>query len=249
MVIDASHALLRGDTEKAEQLATAAFELGAASGQPDAAGYHNAQIARTRLQQGRTGELGERFLLALEKVIPSMPSYRAGLAVTLLESGDENRARQLVDQAAAESFSLPEDFAWLDGMVGYATVVIELHLPAAAEQLSELLAPYRDQVPENQGHPQPPVAMFLGGLASVLQRFNEADAYFQEAAELNRRGQMKFAQAHTNMLWGRMLRTRDEPCDADRARSLLEHARDIAATHGYATIERQARAELSTLTE
>jgi hypothetical protein len=91
------------------------------------------------------------------------------------------------------------------------------------------------------------VATFLGGLASVLGRYEEGEAYFEEAAELSRRGQMKFAEAHTNMLWGRMLRTRNEPGDAERARSLLEHARDSAATHGYGTVERLATAELSTL--
>jgi hypothetical protein len=91
------------------------------------------------------------------------------------------------------------------------------------------------------------VATFLGGLASMLGHFEEGEAHFKEAAELSRRGQMKFAEAHTNMLWGRMLRTRNEPGDADRARSLLEHARDSAATRGYAMVERQAMAELSTL--
>jgi hypothetical protein len=36
----------------------------------------------------------------------------------------------------------------------------------------------------------------------------------------------------------------NERGDADRARSLLEDARNSAATNGYATIERRATAEL-----
>jgi DNA-binding SARP family transcriptional activator len=244
---DASHALLRGDTEEAEKLATAALEMGTASGQPDASAFYGAQIMRTRLQQGRFGELVSLIADAVNEN-PSIPSYRAGLAVALLESGDENGARQLVGRAAAESFSLPEDIAWLEGILGYATVVIKLHLRAPAEQLIALLAPFRNQIPHNTLFPNSPVATFLGGLASVLGRYEEGDAYFTEAAELSRRGQMKFAEAHTNILYGRMLRTRNEPGDAHRARSLLEHARDSSATRGYATAERQAIAELSTLT-
>jgi len=201
---------------------------------------------RTRQQQGRFGELVSLVADAANENL-SIPSYKAGLAAALLESGDENGARQLVGRAAAESFSLPEDGAWLEGIINYATVVIELHLPAQAEQLTILLAPFHNQVPHNTLIAHSPVATFLGGLASVLGRFDEGEAYFREAAALNRRGQMKFAEAHTNILWGRMLRTRKEPGDADRARSLLEHARDSGATRGYGSVERQATAELSTL--
>ena len=243
---DASYALLHGDTEGAERLATAAFEMGTASGQPDAFAFFGAQIMRTCEEQGRSGELVSLVADAANEH-PSIPTYKAGLAVALLESGDRNGARQLVGRAAAESFSLPEDVAWLEGIINYATVVIELHLPAPAERLIELLAPFGNQVPHNTLIPHSPVATFLGGLASVLGRFEEGEAYFKEAAELSRRGQMKFAEAHTNMLWGRMLRNRNAPGDADRARSLLEHARDSAATRGYGMVQRRATAELSTL--
>ena len=49
------------------------------------------------------------------------------------------------------------------------------------------------------------------------------------------------------MLWGRMLRIRNGPGDADRARDLLEQARESAAARGYALVERQADVELSKL--
>jgi DNA-binding SARP family transcriptional activator len=243
---DAANALLHGDPDEAEQLASAAFEMGTASGQPDAFALYGAQIMRTRGEQGRFGELVSLVADAANEN-PSIPTYQAGLAVAMLESGDDNGARELVERAAAESFILPEDIAWLEGIIGYATVVTELHLAAEAEQLIELLAPSRNQVPHTTLIPYSPVATILGGLASVLGRYEEGESYFMEAAELSRRGQMKFAEAHTNMLWGRMLRSRNEPGDAERARSLLEHARDSAVTHGYGMVHRQAVAELSAL--
>jgi hypothetical protein len=178
---------------------------------------------------------------------PGIPTFRALLARAHLEAGNEEAARELVDEGAAASFSLPDDNAWLDGTVNYANVVIELRLRAHCEPLMRRLVPFRELVPHNGLIPQPPVAMFLGGLATVVERFEEAESYFAQAAELNTRGDMKYAEASTNVLWGRMLRTRSGPGDAVRARQLLEQARESAAARGYALVERQASAELSTL--
>ena len=44
-----------------------------------------------------------------------------------------------------------------------------------------------------------------------------------------------------------MLRIRNGPGDAIRARELLEQARESAASRGYAEVERQADTELSNL--
>ncbi len=243
---DASLALLHGDTEEAEQLATAAFEVGTAGGEPDAFGLYGIQLMSTRYEQGRAGELVSLIADTAEQN-PSIPTFKGALAAAFLDAGDEAAARELLDEAAAHSFSLPEDNAWFDGIIGYARVVIELQLRNRGERLIELLAPFRDQVPHNGIMPYPPVATFLGGLATVVDRYEEAESYFEQAAELNVRGKMRFAEAETNRLWGRMLRSRNGPGDPDRARSLLEQARESAASRGYALVERRAIAELSKL--
>ncbi len=242
----ASFALLHGDTEEAELLAAGALEVGMAGGQPDAFTYYGIQLMRTRDEQGRMGELVSLVADAAERN-PSMPTFRAALAAANLDAGNEMAARELVDEGAAASFALPDDNAWFDGMVNYARVAIELRLRAHCEPLTKLLAPFRDQVPHNGIIPHPPVATFLGGLATVVADFDEAESYFIQAAELNHRGEMKFAESYTNMLWGRMLRIRTGPGDGDRARELLEQARESAATRGYALVERLANAELSNL--
>ena len=189
--LDASLALLHGDTEEAEQLATAALEVGTASGQPDAFAFYGTQLMTIRKEQGRMGELVSLIADVAEQN-PSIPTYRTVLAAAHLDAGNEDAARELVDEGAADSFSLPDDPAWFDGMVNYARVVIELRLRAHCEPLITLAAPFRDQVPHNGLVPQAPVAMFLGGLATVVDRFEEAESYFEQAAELNTRGEMKF---------------------------------------------------------
>ena len=243
---DAAFALVRGDTEEAERLATAAFEVGTAGGEPDAFAFYGVQLMKIRDEQGRLEEL-ESLIAESAEHNPSIPALRAALAATHLEAGDEAAAQELIDEAAAASFSLPRDNAWFDATVNYARVVIELRLHPHGQALINLLDPFRDQVPHNALIPQPPVATYLGGLATVAERFEEAESYFTQAADLNARGGMKFAQAYTNMLWGRMLRIRNGPGDAGRARQLLRQARESAAAHGYAMVERQAEAELSVL--
>jgi len=237
-------AMAQGDPLRAEELATKAMEIATASGQPDAFSFYGTQLMEIRFQQGRMGELAE-LVAQIADEYPGIPTYRAVLAKAYLEAGDETSARQLVDEATAQGFDLPMDTAWLDGIVIYSWPAIELRIAPAARPLYELLLPFHDQVPCNPLVPHEPVAMFLGGLAAVLGRFDEAETYFERAAELNRLGEMRFAEANTNLLWGRMLVERNGTGNADRARILLERARDSAASRGYTMIERRAVIALS----
>ncbi len=243
----ASHAMVHGDIEEAEGLAAAALEIGTASGQPDAVAFYGSQLMYIRYMQGRLAELIP-LITEVADQNPSVPSFRAALAVAYLEGGDEIAAGQIIDEAASGAFSFAEDISWHDTMALYSWVAIELHNGAHAEPLFERLAPFHWQVPHDGIIPLGPIAMYLGGLATVLGRYDEAERYFEEAAELNGRGRMRFSEAQTDLLWSRMLSTRGEPSDADRARDLLEQARSSGAAHGYATVERRANLELSKLT-
>jgi class 3 adenylate cyclase/tetratricopeptide (TPR) repeat protein len=241
---DAGAALVHGDPTRAEELAEKALEIGTASGQPDALSFYGTQLMEIRHQQGRMGELAD-LIAQLAEENPSIPTFRAVLASVELEAGNARSAREVTEEGAARSFDLPMDVAWLDGIVNYAQPAIELGMEEAATQLLELLRPFHGQVPFQGLVPHEPVAMFVGGLATVLGRYEEAETYFEEADELNRRGEMRFAEANTKMLWGRMLRQRGEPGDAERSRELLEQSGESAASRGYAMVERRANAELS----
>ena len=124
-------------------------------------------------------------------------------------------------------------------------MAVELRATGPARKLYDLLAPYHEQVPFIGTLGFFPVALSLGGLASVLGRYDEAEAHFAEAAELTARGRMKFFAARTQLEWGRMLTARGGTGDLDRARTYLEQARSAAASHGYLVVERRATAELS----
>ncbi len=236
---DASLALRRGEPERAEELATRALEIGSASEQPDAFMYYGSQLMIARGQQGRLAEL-VGLIADVAEQNPGMPMYRAVLAWGYNESGDEATARELFDAAANDSFDLPQDSVWFDGIICYASIAVELHLPERCGDLFALLAPYHDQVPCEGVGSREPVAMFLGGMAGVLERYNDAERYFEEADELNKRGAMRYAEAQTNLWWGRMLLGRGGSGDLERADQLLERARTAGVAHGYQLIESRA---------
>jgi len=240
-------AVMAGEPDQAEQLATAAFQLGTDSGQPDAFTIYGSQLAYIRHQQGR---LGEMVSLIDQAVVenPGLPAFRPVLAAAHLDAGSDATARDLLNSAAADDFaSLPLDFIWMMGVSFYALVAVELKATRPAHTLYELLSPYHEQVPFIGTLGFFPASLSLGGLASVLGRYDEAEAHFTEASELTARGQMKFSAARTQLDWGRMLALRGRPGDLDGGRARLERALDAAVSGGYAGIEREATAELSNL--
>ena len=143
-----------------------------------------------RHQQGRLGEL----VSLIEQAVadnPGIPAFRPVLASAHLEAGNDVTALGLLESAAADGFaSLPSDFLWMMGATFHAMVAVELRATGPARKLYDLLAPYHDQVPFIGTLGFFPVALDLGGLASVLGRYEEAEASFVEATELNTRGQM-----------------------------------------------------------
>ncbi len=243
-----SAALMAGDPDRAEQLATEAFDLGTASGQPDAFGFYSAQLAIVRHQQGRLGELMS-FVEQAVAENPGLVFFQGARCLTALEAQENRQALKLLGAAAADGFAhVPEDANWLDTLICYAEVAMELQPTASAERLLELLEPFANQIPYESVIAFPPVAFYVGGLASVLGRYDEADTYFVQAADFNTRGQMKFAEVRTQLAHGRMLLRRGEPGDVSRASELLELARTAAVNSGYLMVEQRAVGELATLT-
>jgi hypothetical protein len=61
----------------------------------------------------------------------------------------------------------------------------------------------------------PPASLALGGLATVLGRYDEADAYFARSAAMSDNMGAKFSATTTDLYWGRMLAERQAPGDSE----------------------------------
>ena len=235
-----ARALIAGDTDRAEQLATEALQIGTDSGEPDAAVFFAIQPLAS-LQRGTMGDL--------------VPSHRAGgrrnpglrLFPACSRSptrGAHGDARRLLEEFAAAGFDLPMDVTWLTAWL-LRRAAIECRDAEYARPLFDRLAPWADLVHPTSA-PRRPVSHYLGGLATVLGRYDEADAYFAHARRRRTSPRQVLRRPHQPLL-GKDARRRSAPGDVDTARELLTDAQTAAAAHGYANVERRAAGALQHL--
>ncbi len=238
-------AQIAGDTDLAEQFAGEARAIGVESGQPDATTIFGAQFNIVCGQRGTQSELAP-LIEEMAANTPDIPRtfFLSLLAKAHVEGDRFEQALPLLAEFADASYELPLDYVWLTGMVDFAEAAIECCAPAYAGPLFEHLEPWADQLPATGASALGPVSHYLGGLATVLGRLDEADTYFSRAAAMNHRLGAAFFGARTDLLWARMLLQRSGPGDAERACALLREAHRVAAARGYAVVERRAAALL-----
>jgi class 3 adenylate cyclase/tetratricopeptide (TPR) repeat protein len=240
-------AQIAGDTDRAEQLATEALQIGTDGGEPDAAVIYGVQLAMVSWQRGSLGDLIP-LIEQMAAESPGLPTLLALLAMAQVERDRTDDARQLLAEFAAADCDLPADMTWLSGMVEYAEAAIECRDPQCARPLFARLAPWADQLSATgSADAEGPVSHYLGGLATVLGRYDEADGYFARAAAMSERIGATFFAARTALSWGKMLTERRGPGDIEKARNLLALAQADALTHGYSTVERRAAAAIQLL--
>ena len=238
-----TRALIAGDSDRAEQLATEALQIGTDGGQPDAFIVFGAQIIMVNLWRGTLSAL----VPLIEQAIadnPGLPVFNAALALAHAEADRTEETRRLLEGFAGMNFELPLDATWLTGMIAYADAAIECRDPVFAGPLLEQLSPFSDQWLYTDVVTSGPVSRSLGDLSVILGRYDEADAYFTHSAASSERAGAKFFAARTDLSWGRMLAERQAPGDADKARHLLTNAHAVAAANGYGNVERRAAATL-----
>jgi len=244
----AKRAQIAGDTDLAEQLATEALQIGTDCGQPDAALFFGSQLLVVSAQRGSMGEL----IPLIEQIVDEAPAivgvFTAALALAHAEADHSEDVRRLLEEFAAADFDLPMDQAWMTGMHCYAQAAIHCGDPQFAGPIFDRLAPWAGQsVASGSVTASGLVSQSLGGLATVLRRYDEADAYFEQSAAISARMNAKFFGASTNLLWGKMLGERKAEGDIEKAQDLLAKARGTAVAHGYGNVERRATAALQLL--
>ena len=235
-----------GWLDEAEALGRQALEIGQAAGLPDARQlFDSYSLYWIRYDQGRLDELVEHF----ERKVAS-----SGLApltlVNLLgliycELGRLSDARRMLDRLAGEEFAmLPRCFVWLGELTVAAQISATVGDRVRAATLYRLLLPYRELVAQSGSSATGGVVHYLALLSTVLGQFDEAEGEFESAAALHERMAAPTWLARTRLEWARMLQSRGQPGDVDRARELLGQALATARDLGLGAVERQAGALL-----
>jgi class 3 adenylate cyclase/tetratricopeptide (TPR) repeat protein len=242
-------ALLAGDTNEAETRAIEALDVGRRSGQPDADLVSDGLIGGVNIQRG---VFRGDAVAVIEQARVHLPGVRDWLTAMLAwehaRGGRLELAHELLDEFAATGFEpMPEPTGWLITMIHYADVAIACDDHHAAATLYERLAPYPNQVAGSGNVPYPPVDHYLGKLATLLGRYDQAADHFTRAAEFADRAGAAYFATEIDLAWGEMFLQRRQRGDERRAHAHLDAARSAAAAGGYADVERRAADALQRL--
>ncbi len=237
-------ALLDGDFDAAEQWNENSLSFWA--DHPNSHSVGLAQLFLLRREQGRIGEL-EPFAAAMIDSVPGLPAFGAALALARAELGRLDEAQAALDQWAADRFA---DFEYrLDKAVGLfvlGELMARVARPDGAADLYRLLAPYAGTCPIAGATAACVGSMdrSLGQVAAVLERWDEAEAHFEAALEIELRLESPPLIARTRYWYADMLLARERKGDAARARELLDASEAVATKLGMATLAREASALL-----
>ena len=233
-------ALVRGDTAKAEALATEALQLGNDTQQPDVLPIYGTQLWNIRWSQGRTSEIADMFVqIASEN--PNLASFRSGAAFALTFVGREDEARAMLAAENEMGFPAPDDFLLTAYLGVWARVISSLGDQGTAETVYERLISWPDLVVFAGANASEAVSHDLGTLATLLGRYGDAERHFAHALEIHEQLGAPLSIAETNLEWGRMLLARRENDDVTHAREMIASALDVAQRYSFGGIESRAR--------
>jgi DNA-binding CsgD family transcriptional regulator len=238
----ATLALLGGQLEEAERLAHQALAIGQRAQSQNAVADFTVQMLMLRREQGRLADLRglESVIRSYAEQYPLVPSWRPVLALLACDLGDHAGAWRILDELAVDNFTdIPRNWLWLPIMTMLSETCIALGDTPRAARLYEILLPYADRnVTGNTaivcfGS----VSYFLGRLAALMTRWEDAARHFDQALTMNERMGLKPWIAHTLRAYAHLLVSRPNRAAGElaRAREMLEQA---VAIYAETTVER-----------
>jgi DNA-binding SARP family transcriptional activator len=220
----AMFALAAGRLDDADELISRAFSLGERAQPEMAIPIHGLQRHMLCQFRGNLEEV-EPAIHTLAAAYPARPVFRCALAHLQAELEQVAGAERALHELARDGFSgLPFDMEWLFAMSLLVETCALLGATQHAPALYDLLAPWAAFNASNflEGI-RGSVARYLGILASMLERWDDAARHFQHALEMNERMGARPWLAHTQHDYGRMLSERGE---TKRGSELVDAALD-----------------------
>ena len=223
-----------GDFEKAEQMAMSAFETGQQLSVDNNEGVMGVQMFSIRRLQGRLAEIAPVVQHFVNEQGEGA-AWRPGLALIYAEIGELDKARVEFERLSTDRFSaIPQDSLWQTSLTYLAETCRALEAVDDAEILYELLLPYKDLavVVGNASVCLGATARYLGQLATLVSRMDEAEDHFQRAIELESRMSSPVWLAHSQYWYSQMLLKRGRSGDIENANELLDSSAATASRLG-----------------
>ena len=181
-----------------------------------------------RREQGRLRELEEPLLVIIDltkDAINPFDRHRGHIAHTMLmillaDSDRTDEARSHFEAFASQDFAnVPRDSYWLATVVLLAEASVMLGDRQRAARLYDLLLPYADRnaAPGSGAVFLGAVAYYLGRLAALLTRWDDAMRHFGEALEINARMRARPRSPHNMAMPTRCCNATDQGIGSERS--------------------------------
>ena len=237
----AMQALIRGALQDAADWARKAFEVAAASQQPEAEPFYVAQMVNILFEQGQLAAL-EPQVSEQAAAQAGIPAFLPALALAQCEAERPEMARETL--AALPASALPYDSNWLVTLAIWAEACSQAGDERSAAELAPLLLPYQDQIAFNSATAWGSVQRHAGIVQRVLGHDRQAQTCLRAAAEKHESIGAPVWLARTRLDLGAMLLGRRSRRDREEGKRLLDLAWKGAQQYQARSLERRAAALL-----
>jgi tetratricopeptide (TPR) repeat protein len=237
----AMRAFMRGELSESEALMEQARAIGRRSAPGVSQLSYLLQLFVMRREQDRLIEV-EAMLTAEAVNHPSEALWNCLLAVLYVDTDRHDEASRIVAEVIDQpDNAIPRDSFWLASLVLIANACVELRDTGHAAVLLALLRPYANRFvcPGNHVIFLGPVSYYLGCLATCLEQWDAAAAYFDQALAAERAAATPVFEGRTALAYARMLARRGN--SDDRATQFINAALHLSNRYGLARLGSLAR--------
>ena len=207
-------------------------------------------LGASRADPPRTTAARRKSKPSYRRSSPSLPRCRAGALPRCgwpAQLGREAEARQGFATLAAQDFAdLPKDGDWHGNMAALCEICLAVDDTPHAATLYTLWRPYAGRnciggvsIASLRGA----VSRYLGALAAVLSRWDEAEQHFHDSLAMNTRMGARPWVAYTQYDYATMLLRRHQPGDHDKAQELLALALATAQELGMTLLQSKVQGQ------
>lgn len=242
VVGEACMAMLEGRWSEAEVLIEDGERRGLGVYEDGASGTYAVQM---HLLQRETGRLEKHAPLLIphirERLADPRDAQLWNLPGVCVEVGLCDEARQVLREVMRNDLSVvPRDDLFAVHVANVADACVALEEREFAQPLYSVLLPYAGQMIVHElAMSQGPSDLYLGSLAALMNRRQEAADHFERALELVRRAGTPPWHAHVLHRYGLLMARSAERGDRERGAEMLKSAQQIADRLGMVPLARQ----------
>jgi class 3 adenylate cyclase/DNA polymerase III delta prime subunit len=237
MTLRSMRSLLLGDIARSTREAESALAL-AGQSVPEAMSTYGAQLLAVYRIEGEWTALAEmtELIAAAAADNPGLPVLRTTLARSYCDLARDEEAGAVIDDDISNGYGhFRYDAAWISSMATLSEICVHLDRADGAAVLYDCLRPWDAQVSISNVTSQGPVAFHAGCLATLLDRFDQAEGHFTQALKVAQKLDAPYWIARTQIAWAKLDRQTGST-HTGRAETMVADALRAAEQHGFGAL-------------